>query len=253
MCYREEQSLDFSGLHLACLTGENGHGKSTLLDAMTWALWGKARTHRDDELITLDNNIDEMWVDFEFGLGGQHYRIWRQRSKRGRGQSDLHFYVKRSEDEWQLLDEGGLVERQRLITRILRMEYDTFVNSAFVLQGKADSFTVKTPGERKQILADILGLNQYDVYETRAKEQIQAHRERAARLQGELDNIDRELAHRAEYETLLSAARAALAEALDVVRNAETAQAEARQAVIELRGRTRSVDCVARPDGARRT
>ena len=169
MCYREEQSLNFSGLHLACLTGENGHGKSTLLDAMTWALWGKARAHRDDELITLDNNIDEMWVDFEFGLGGQHYRIWRQRSKRGRGQSDLHFYVKRGEDEWQLLDEGGLVERQRLITRILRMEYDTFVNSAFVLQGKADSFTVKTPGERKQILADILGLNQYDVYETRRR------------------------------------------------------------------------------------
>ena len=159
------------GLHLACLTGENGHGKSTLLDAITWALWGKARAHRDDELITLDNNIDEMWVDFEFGLGGQRYRVWRQRSKRGRGQSDLHFYVKRGEgeDAWQLLDEGGLVERQKLITRTLRMEYDTFVNSAFVLQGKADSFTVKTPGERKQILADILGLSQYDAYEARGE------------------------------------------------------------------------------------
>ncbi len=236
MCYREEQSLDFSGMQFACLTGENGHGKSALLDAITWALWGKARAHRDDELITLGNNIDEMWVDFEFGLGGQRYRVWRQRSKRGRGQSDLHFYVKRDGDEWQLLDEGGLVERQRLITRTLRMEYDTFVNSAFVLQGRADSFTVKTPGERKQILADILGLNRYDLYETRAKEQIQAHRERAARLQGELKTIDDEMAHRPEYAAQLSAARVEVEKARDTLHELEATQAEARQRVIELRG-----------------
>ena len=43
MCYREEQTLDFSGIHLACLAGDNGHGKSALLDAITWALWGRAR------------------------------------------------------------------------------------------------------------------------------------------------------------------------------------------------------------------
>ena len=43
MCYRDEQTLDFSGIHLACLTGDNGHGKSALLDAITWALWGRAR------------------------------------------------------------------------------------------------------------------------------------------------------------------------------------------------------------------
>ena len=67
MCYREEQTLDFSGIHLACLTGDNGHGKSALLDAMTWALWGRAWGRRDDELIALGES--EMWVEFEFGLG----------------------------------------------------------------------------------------------------------------------------------------------------------------------------------------
>jgi exonuclease SbcC len=164
MCYRDEQSLDFRGIHLACLAGDNGHGKSALLDAITWALWGKARAPRDDDLITLGRDVTDMWVDFEFGLGGQSYRVWRQRSKKGRGQSDLHFYVwnptaERSPEngEWRLLDEGGLRERQALISRTLRMEYETFINSAFLLQGHADSFTVKTAGERKQILADILG------------------------------------------------------------------------------------------------
>ena len=41
MAYRETE-LDFRGIHLAVLTGENGAGKSSLLDAITWALWGKA-------------------------------------------------------------------------------------------------------------------------------------------------------------------------------------------------------------------
>src|SRR5512141_1015380 len=91
MCYRGEQSLDFSGIHLACLAGDNGHGKSALLDAMTWAIWGRARSRRDDDLVALGET--DMWVDFEFELGGLRYRIWRQRSRKGRGQSDLHFYV----------------------------------------------------------------------------------------------------------------------------------------------------------------
>jgi exonuclease SbcC len=174
MCYRTDQELDFTGIHLACLAGDNGHGKSTLLDAMTWALWGKARARRDDELITLGES--ETWVDFEFSLGPQRYRVWRQRSKKGRGQSDLHFYIwNASADDWQLLDEGNLNERQQHITRTLRMDYDTFTNSAFLLQNRADSFTIKTPAERKEILANILGLERYDRYEERAKEEAGKH------------------------------------------------------------------------------
>lgn len=246
MCYREEQSLDFAGIHLACLTGDNGHGKSTLLDAITWALWGKARARRDDELITLGEN--EMWVEFEFDLGGQRYRVWRQRSKKGHGRSDLHFYVwntssparlsapEQGDGDWQLLDEGGLLERQALITRTLRLDYETFVNSAFLLQGRADSFTVKTPAERKQILAEILGLARYDLYEQRAKEEAQARRERVGVIEGELAAIERELARRDEYARQLGAARAAALAATEKLRQAEAEQTRWRLQVEGLRG-----------------
>ena len=50
--------LDFGGIHLVCLAGDNGHGKSALLDAMTWALWGWACVGRDDELIALGETRD---------------------------------------------------------------------------------------------------------------------------------------------------------------------------------------------------
>ena len=234
LSYREEQALDFSGIHLACLAGENGHGKSALLDAMTWALWGRARARRDDELIALGEN--EMWVEFEFGLGKQRYRVWRQRSRKGRGQSDLHLYVWRdgadgAGGEWQLLDEGGVVERQALITRTLRMEYETFINSAFLLQGKADSFTVKTAGERKQILSDILGLSRYDRYEEQAKLAAAERKSQVERMQGEISGIDRELSRRPLYEAQLQAARAASTAAAQTLRAAEAERTTIRQSV----------------------
>ena len=52
MCYRDDvPSLDLEGIHVACLCGDNGHGKSALLDSITWALWGKARASTQDELV----------------------------------------------------------------------------------------------------------------------------------------------------------------------------------------------------------
>ena len=234
LSYREEQVLDFSGIHLACLAGDNGHGKSALLDAMTWALWGRARARRDDELIALGEN--EMWVEFEFGLGRQRYRVWRQRSRKGRGQSDLHLYVWRESGngaggEWQLLDEGSLVERQAQIIRALHMEYETFINSAFLLQGRADSFTVKTAGERKQILSDILGLSRYDRYEEQAKLAAGERKSQVERIQGEVAGIDRELARRPVYEAQLQAARATVSAAAQALRAAEAERATIRQSL----------------------
>ncbi|MCD6289332.1 MAG: AAA family ATPase [Anaerolineae bacterium] len=83
MCYRENASpLDFKGIHVACLAGDNGHGKSALLDAMTWALWGKSRARNDDSLIYL--NANEMEVEFEFALEDNRYRVIRKR-RRGKG------------------------------------------------------------------------------------------------------------------------------------------------------------------------
>ena len=229
MCYREQQQLDFEGIHLACLTGDNGNGKSALLDAITWVLWGKARARRDDELITLGEL--EMWVDLEFQLGGQRYRVWRQRSRRGRGQSDLHLYVwNRTTEDWQLLDDGGISQREAQIVRLLRMEYETFINSAMLLQGRADSFTVKTAADRKRILADILGLDRYDQYEERVKVVLADRKTRLFRLEGELLSIDMELAQRAQAEDALDRARLAVATAA-----AEMAHWEAERDLLRTR------------------
>jgi len=100
--------VDFSGIDLARVAGDNGHGKSALLDAIIWALWGKARAKRDDELIHLGQT--EMEVEFEFALGENHYRVIRKRDSRGRGQSSLELQVRDPKG----IPSGGLRGRRPL-------------------------------------------------------------------------------------------------------------------------------------------
>src|SRR2546423_6277596 len=58
--------LDFSAIHVACLTGCNGGGKAALLDGITWALWGKARAESVDDLVRLGESSMPVEVDFAF-------------------------------------------------------------------------------------------------------------------------------------------------------------------------------------------
>src|SRR5947209_19206750 len=83
MCYRGDGAvLELDGVHLACLSGENGAGKSALLGAMTWALWGKARDEVPDDQLISQGAID-MSVEFDFILGNCRYRVIRKCSLKG--------------------------------------------------------------------------------------------------------------------------------------------------------------------------
>jgi exonuclease SbcC len=231
MCYRE-QTLDFAGIHLACLTGSNGHGKSAILDALTWALWGRSRlgARRDDELIHIGQR--EMEVEFEFVLGdttgspgealashtesaasGLRYRVLRKRDARRRGQSALELHGWDAETErFRPLSEPTISRTQLKIVELLRMDYDTFINSAFLLQGRADEFTVKRPADRKRVLGDILGLGIYDRYEELAKNAARDRREQADQRLATVAQIDGELAREAEYSAAVQAAESELAQ-----------------------------------------
>jgi exonuclease SbcC len=202
MAYRES-SLDFQGIHLAVLTGENGAGKSTLLDAITWALWGRARAKRDDELIHLGQS--EMEAEYTFDLGGSIYRIIRKRDASKRGRSDLSFHIEDA-GGWRTLTDTSLRLTQQKINEVMRLDYDTFINSAFLLQGRADEFTTKAPGKRKEILSDILGLGQYDIYGERARQKAVEKEREADGLSAKIEQIEQEIAKENHYRAELAQA-----------------------------------------------
>jgi exonuclease SbcC len=229
MCYKEA-SLDLEGVHLACLSGDNGAGKSSILEAITWALWGKARAG-DDDLISQGEIESE--VDFVFSVAQNQYRVNRRRTKKGAGQTALNFYAKKPDGSWNNIGETGVRAIQEQIIKTVRTKYDTFINSAFLLQGRADSFTVKTPGERKKVLAEILELNQYDEYEKQAKEQAKEADGRRKELDEELKRLLIEINRRPESEhqkeeaeTLLEAGRNPLRRQEENLTNLKTRQAQ---------------------------
>jgi exonuclease SbcC len=242
MCYRQA-TLDFTGIHVACLAGENGAGKSALLDAITWAVWGKSRAKRDDELIRLGE--DEMAVEFTFGLGDQTYRVLRRRKAGKRGSTLLDFQVQvlppRGEDRrgagapYRSIAEDGVRATQEKIERVLRLDYDTFVNSAFLRQGRADEFTVKTAAERKRVLGDILGLDRWTVYEERAKERLRVIKAEIEVTELRLREIEAELDRRPEYEAEFQTARAAVTEFSIALQEAQAAYQQIETARTELR------------------
>jgi exonuclease SbcC len=212
MCYRDNvPPLDFTGIHLACLSGENGAGKSAIVDAMTWALWGKTRAASDDDLIHTSQS--EMEVEFDFTIGSQPYRIIRKRSRPkkrgGAGQSSLEFQISAG-DGFRPITGDTIAQTQQKIVESLHMDYDTFINSAFLRQGHADEFTRQAPYKRKEVLGSILGLASYDELEDQAKERARGFEADIALTESSLKEIDIELARKPEYEAELEQARTAL-------------------------------------------
>jgi exonuclease SbcC len=211
LAYRNPGPLSFEGIHVACLTGPNGAGKSSLLDAMTWAVWGKARGSSPDDLVHQIHDGDlspgsrDMRVSFSFRQDGQIYRVIRQRKSGKRGASLLEFQVWNSSSEtWHPLSEGTIRATQKKIGALIRLDYETFINSALLIQGRADEFTTKTPAQRKQVLSNILALSRWEDYEQRAKDIIVEIKTDLQRLDGRLEELDKELSlgdvHKIELE-----------------------------------------------------
>ncbi|PKB62385.1 MAG: hypothetical protein BZY66_01130 [SAR202 cluster bacterium Ae2-Chloro-G3] len=221
LCYRENvEPLDFAGIHVACICGSNGHGKSALLDSITWALWGKARGKVQDEMISY--GADECRVELDFSSRGQNYRVIRSHGRGGRrrrgGPSDLQLMVLEGDTARSIT--GDMIrETQSRIDQIIGMDYDTFINSAFLVQGRADEFTNKTPTERKAVLSKILGLETYDRLQARAREGNSWADNTAKVAEGTVDRLRRELEQMVapatelkEVETALFTANKDLAE-----------------------------------------
>ncbi len=224
MCYRQIPPLDFTSIHLACLSGDNGNGKSALIDAMTWALWGEARGNVSaDDL--MNAHAQEMEVQFEFKSGSDNYLILRKRARpkkaSGAGQSILELYVMDG-DVPRSISGGTLGQTQDKITNeVLHMDYDTFVNSAYLRQGRADEFTRQTAAKRKEVLTTILGLSFYDELEAQAKALQKKYESDKAGLEKSLVEIAAALALKPGIEAELAIQNARLAQLTEEVTKQE--------------------------------
>lgn len=221
LSYKEPVEIDFTSFDLACISGENGAGKSSILDGITWALFGRARKH-DESVINLDSKRAEVSLVFEYE--GNQYLV-RRTNPRGETK-ELSLSIRADQDAdskpiWNSLTERTLRETDQKITEILRLDYESFVNASFFLQGEADQFTQHTPAARKKILAQILGLEIWETYRARALESRRRAERELNTLDGRLTEIEAELAEEDQRQQLLKSLENQLAEAQEKRQKAE--------------------------------
>lgn len=253
LSYRDPVELSFDSIQLACISGQNGAGKSSLLDAFTWSLFGEARGKGMD-VLNLNQDVKAAEVALTFEYEGNIYRVQRTLP---RGKTTvLEFQVldgggaegRKQKPEgggWRPLTEKTTRETQARIEQTLRLDYETFVNASFFLQGKADQFTQKKSSDRKAVLGSILGLEVWDTYKERTAERRKQLEADVNEIDGRMAEIEAELAEEEERKrrlgelektlTQLAAAREAQESALESIRRNAALVGEQRKSVESAR------------------
>ncbi len=210
-------TLDFTGLHVATLSGRNGNGKSALLDAITWALWGQARGRIEDDRIF--HGESEMLVELDFEVSGDIFRVVRKRT-RGRSAGALDCFQLDAQGRPRATSGGTMRETQAELDRRLHMDHTTFVNSAFLVQGHSNEFSTQTPAKRKEVLRKVLGLDRYEELAGHAHDRRRSTEVEAAAEERQI----------ADGAPLLDAAPAVEADLAEVARKREAVGVSLREA-----------------------
>jgi exonuclease SbcC len=154
----KQPSLDFSECELFAISGPTGSGKSSLLDAMVFALYGNIpRVGKScSEMISLGG--DRLAVVFDFKLGGRSYRVTRV-LRRGKG-TDAQIEDISGTEPRPIADGVRAVDAE--IGRLLGLNFDAFIQCVILPQGDFARFLKSQPGDRREILRKLLRFTIYE-------------------------------------------------------------------------------------------
>jgi len=242
--FRQHTALDFSDLELFALVGPTGSGKSSLLDAMTFALYGHTPRLGATGLDALISQGERgLAVSLTFEVGADTYRVARSK---GRRQAENEVRLERREEErWVGLSDGGTKAVNDRIRRAVGLDFKTFARSVLLPQGEFARLLHGTGKERQALLGELMGLEHVKAMHAFAGERTREFKHTLgslhALLEGEYAGVTPEAAKalRAERE-------AASAEAERLVDTRERLQSQVN--------RLRALEAVwtAREDTARR-
>jgi ATPase involved in DNA repair len=137
------------GTGVSLILGENGVGKSSILEAISFAFFKEYSAKKIERLI--NNDSDAMSVEVEFIANGRRYKVFR-----GRG--------RRSSPDAVLYREGSLIRAgdngvTREIEEVIDLDKNLFSNAIYIKQGEIADLITKKPNERKKIIARLLGID----------------------------------------------------------------------------------------------
>jgi exonuclease SbcC len=183
--FREPTEIDLEGLELVALVGPTGSGKSTVIDAMTFALYGSIPRYDDDRLVApaIHQLANEARVRLDFELDGTAYTAVRvvRRSAAGGGTTK----EARLEREGEVVVSGAR-ELTPAVQELLGLDFSQFTKTIVLPQGDFAEFLHDTPADRQKLLRQLLDLGVYAHMGQLARQRAARARERAGFLEEQL-------------------------------------------------------------------
>ena len=163
--------------------GINGSGKSSLLEACFFALYGATAIDRTlEEIVTL--GAEETEVDLWFTHEGGSYHLHRRIRATGERAATADCTLDGPSETWT-----GVGDVEDQVRSMLRMDSEAFVNSAFVRQGEINKLIEASPADRKRMLDRLLQLGTLETYRERAAEARLGVENLRERRSGRLDSL----------------------------------------------------------------
>ena len=176
--YRTRQEIDFTKLSsegIFGIFGNTGSGKSSIVEAIIFALYGKIErvSGKQIDLINLQSN--KAVIDFEFEVSGKAYRVVVNLTRTSSGHSTKKLFYQKQEGQYRAMEEKISGEQ------LTGLSYDNFCRVVIIPQGKFQDFLTLTSGERTKMLKEIFpSLKKYDLSNT-----LRAMREETEGMQKE--------------------------------------------------------------------
>jgi len=152
------------GRGVTVVHGVNGSGKSSLLEACFFALYGaRALETTLDEVVTI--GAEECRVELWFTHDGADYHVRRRIRHTGERAQTAACVLEPPEGTVE-----GARDVRRRVSELLRMDADAFVNCAYVRQGEVNKLINAPPGDRQDVIDELLQLGTLEEYRQRASE-----------------------------------------------------------------------------------
>lgn len=170
---------------ISVIVGENGAGKSTIFEAISFALFKEHTAGKLEDLVR-NNSNEKMSVELEFSSGGNYFKVIREKAN-----SVKSTLLRKSKDNDLFIPICvGEKDVANEIETILNLDKKLFLNAIYVRQGEIAQLVDKSPAEKKKLIGKLLGLDSLEKAWADLAPQITAYENEKSELRGILKNAD---------------------------------------------------------------